>query len=68
MSTCRVTFDSTRCSGIGLCEAVSPDVFEIGDDGLMHLTGEDFAIERRQELEEAALNCPTQSITISAVG
>lgn len=68
MSTCRIIFDSSRCSGIGLCEALSPDVFEIGDDGLMHLTGEEFSAQRRQELQAAADSCPTQSITISAVG
>jgi ferredoxin len=57
-----------RRAGIALCEAISPDVFEIGDDGLMHLLGEEFDVGRRQELEETALNCHTQSITVSALG
>lgn len=65
---CRVTVDRFRCTGIGLCEASSPDVFEIGDDGLVTLVGEDFDLRRRQELEEAAVNCPTQAITISVIG
>lgn len=65
---CRVTVDKCRCTAIGLCEANSPDVFEIGDDGLITLLSEEFDLERRQELEEAAMNCPTQAITISAIG
>jgi ferredoxin len=68
MNTCRVTINRSRCTGIGLCEATSPDVFEIEDDGLTHLRGEEFEIGRRQELEEAAANCPTHAITISVVG
>ncbi len=65
---CRVTVNRSRCTGIGLCEANSPDVFEIGDDSLITLLGEEFDVGRRQELEEAAMNCPTQSITISVIG
>jgi ferredoxin len=68
MSACAITVDRGRCAGIGLCEAISPDVFEIGDDGQLQLLVESVSLARRQELEEAALNCPTQSITISALG
>jgi ferredoxin len=68
MSACQITLDRTRCAGIGLCEAISPDVFEIGDDGQLQLLVDVVEPARRQELEEAALNCPTQSITISTLG
>jgi ferredoxin len=68
MGTCQITLDRSRCAGIGLCEAITPDVFEIGDDGQLQLLVESVSIARRQELEEVALNCPTQSITISTVG
>lgn len=65
---CRVTIDTSRCTGIGLCEATAPGFFELGADGLAHLLEEEVDTTRRQELEEAALNCPTQSITVSAAG
>jgi ferredoxin len=68
MGACQITLDRGRCAGIGLCEAITPDVFEIGDDGQLQLLVESVGIARRQELEEVALNCPTQSITISTVG
>ncbi|MFF0284201.1 ferredoxin [Rhodococcus aetherivorans] len=61
---CRVVVDMSKCSGLGLCEAVSPDVFEIGDDGdlIVHTTSVDAG--RTAELQEAAAACPTQAITI----
>lgn len=65
---CRAAIDTTRCTGIGLCEATAPDFFELGDDGLAHLLVEAVDVARRQELEDAALNCPTQSITVSVAG
>ena len=63
---CRVVVDMTKCSGLGLCEAVSPDVFEIGDDGDLIVHVHEVHSERATELEEAAAACPTQAITIEA--
>lgn len=61
---CRVVVDMGKCSGLGLCEAVSPDVFEIGDDGDLIVLTDVHDIERMAELEDAAAACPTQAITI----
>lgn len=66
MGGCRVSVDLSRCSSIGLCEAGAPDVFEIGADGAVHLLADEVDQSRRQDLEEVAANCPTQSITVSA--
>ena len=32
----KVKVDTTRCSGIGLCEVTAPTVFQVGDDGQSH--------------------------------
>jgi len=61
---CRIVFDRSKCAGIGLCEMTSPDVFEIDSDGLMTVRIEAVDASRRAEMEEAAMSCPTQSITI----
>ena len=68
MGGCRVTIDTSRCTGIGLCEATAPGLFELGEDGLAHLLVSTADASRRHELEEAALNCPTQAIAVSAAG
>ena len=67
MSACRVIFDSSRCSSIGLCEAALPDVFRIDDDGLTRLLESEVPIERAHEVEQAVLNCPTRSLSFEIV-
>ena len=60
----RIVFNRSTCAGIGLCEMNSPDVFKIDDDGLMTVQTEVVDASRRAEVEEAEMNCPTQSIRI----
>ena len=60
----KVVVDRTKCSSIGLCEAVAPDVFEIGADGALHILIDDVPDSRREELEQACENCPTQALSI----
>ncbi len=61
----KVVVDRSRCSSIGLCEAVAPDVFAIGPDGVLHLLVEDIGEERRAEVEQACADCPTQALSIA---
>ncbi len=64
---CRATLDRSKCSGIGLCEMTAPDVFEVADDGQARVLMVEVDITRRAQLEEAASNCPTESITVTIV-
>ncbi|WP_067855110.1 ferredoxin [Nocardia shimofusensis] len=61
---CTVVVDMGKCSGLGLCEAVAPEVFEIGDDGALLVHHNSFDLADRALLEEAAASCPTQAIEI----
>ncbi|WP_059014689.1 ferredoxin [Mycobacterium sp. M26] len=67
MSRCRVTVDLERCSGIGLCEAGKPDLFEVGDDGRARLLREDVSADELAELEDVVAQCPTQSVSVELV-
>lgn len=60
----KIVVDYTKCSSIGLCEAVAPDVFSIGPDGALHILVEDIGEDRRTDLEQACENCPTQALRI----
>ena len=65
MSTaCRIVFDSAKCASMGLCEMVAPDVFHIDDDGVMAVQTEIIDAERRTEMEEIAMGCPTHSLRV----
>jgi ferredoxin len=63
---CSIIFDSSKCATIGLCELAAPDFFSIPDDGegKMVVLQDTADASRRAELEQAAANCPTQSIQI----
>jgi ferredoxin len=60
----RIEVDRDRCAGTGGCEAVAPDVFEIGDDGVL--------VVRRPEPDDGVLDdvrdavdtCPTRALRL----
>jgi ferredoxin len=56
--------DAELCSGCGLCEAICPDVFELGDDGLAH-TVDGSRCDQASCCEEAAESCPEDAITLN---
>ncbi|HEX7827521.1 MAG TPA: ferredoxin [Mycobacterium sp.] len=59
----KVTVDSKRCSGIGLCEMAAPGVFEIGDDGQTHVVIDPDQVDPAV-FEEAIAACPTSALTL----
>jgi len=61
----KIVVDRSRCTSIGLCEATAPDIFEIGDDGALHIPLTDMSADRRSDLEQACDNCPTQALSIT---
>ena len=48
------------CIGCGACTAVAPDVFELGDEGLAVVIGED----NTDGATEAAESCPVEAIEV----
>jgi len=60
----RLEVDYNRCTGLGVCEAIAPDVFTIADDGTMRIAESYPADRLRNMLEEAVSGCPTEEISI----
>ena len=60
----RVVVDKTRCASIGMCEAIAPDIFEIGADGALTILQQNPTQERRTDIETACTDCPTQALSI----
>lgn len=52
--------DQNLCMGCGICTSISPEGFEIGEDGIAK--GKE--TESECDIKEAALSCPEQAITI----
>ena len=47
------------CIGCGTCEGVAPDVFEMNDEGLSSVIGDDV-----DSAKEAAESCPVEAIEV----
>jgi ferredoxin len=60
----RISIDRSLCNGYGMCEALAPEVFELGDDGLAVLHT---ALSEDEAVREACEACPMGAITIAKV-
>jgi ferredoxin len=58
----RLMVDYTKCSGVGLCEAEAPDLFEVQEDGTMTQLVERPSEDRREAAEAAVASCPYQAL------
>ncbi|HZZ51241.1 MAG TPA: ferredoxin [Pseudonocardia sp.] len=60
----RIVVDYDKCTGLGMCEAEAPDLFEVQDDGSLTVLVEKPAESQREELEAAVESCPTEALSI----
>jgi ferredoxin len=60
----RIVVDRDKCTGLGMCEAEAPDLFEVQDDGSLVVLEEKPAEDKRAELEAAVESCPTEALSI----
>ena len=60
----KITVDRVRCTGLGLCEAQAPDVFEIDDDGDLVVLADDVAPDRLEAVKAAVQACPTEALKL----
>jgi ferredoxin len=56
--------DDDRCRGHGVCSAICPEVFEVGDDGYSVVRVPEIPADFEQAVQDAAASCPEQAITV----
>lgn len=61
---CVVDFD--KCTGLGICESLAPDFFEVDDAGDLVQLKSDISEDELQAVEEAVAGCPTEALSIEA--
>lgn len=59
----KVKVTSDACIGCGACQAIAPDVFELGDEGFAKATGS-VKEENKEDVLDASESCPTGAISI----
>ncbi|MDP9183281.1 MAG: ferredoxin [Actinomycetota bacterium] len=60
----QVLCDVEKCTGLGLCESIAPDFFEVQDDGTLVMLRETFDESERTALNEAIRSCPTEALSL----
>jgi ferredoxin len=60
----RVVVDFDTCDSNAVCMGLAPEVFEVRDDGFLYVLNENPPEYLRPQVEQAVLECPTQSITL----
>ena len=60
----KVVVDVNVCNLHGLCVDTAPEVFKIGDDGVLHVLIEMPPESLRAKVDRAVRECPTGAISI----
>lgn len=60
----RIVADRGTCEGLGMCEAMAPDFFEVGADGTVAVLDEAPAEQHRSDLAAAVDSCPVLALRL----
>ncbi|WP_409491926.1 ferredoxin [Amycolatopsis sp. cmx-11-12] len=60
----KIEADRAKCDGLGMCEAMAPDFFEVGDDGTVVVLDEWPGEEHRRDLSAAVDSCPVLALKL----
>jgi len=60
-----VVVNRAKCTGLGICESIVPDLFEIAEDGTLTLLADLVDNAHRADVEEAVRSCPTAALRLS---
>jgi ferredoxin len=61
----RILLNHATCAGIGICEGIDPERFEVRADGKVHVLKGDLEDDEALEIaRDAVERCPTQSLQI----
>ena len=59
-----VEVDRDRCTALGICESVAPDVFEVGDDGELTIRCDPVPADQLDAVPDAVAGCPTGALAL----
>lgn len=60
----RIVADLAKCEGLGMCEAMAPDFFEVGEDGVVDVLDETPGEDQRADLTAAVDACPVLALSL----
>jgi len=60
----RIVVDRDLCDGIGMCQSMAHEFFELDDDDVLHVLDEHPGEEHRQHLNAAVQSCPVLALSL----
>jgi ferredoxin len=60
----KITVDQDRCVGSAYCQRIAPATFDLGDDGIAFVIGNDAAGTAAATVREAEASCPSTAISV----
>ncbi len=60
----KIVADRDTCEGLGMCEAMAHEFFEVGEDGLVDVLDEAPADEHRDLVHAAIEACPVAALRL----
>jgi ferredoxin len=61
----KVRIDPEVCAGFGICTGISPEVFELHEDGYATVLVGEVPVELQDLVLRAVSQCPAQAISVS---
>jgi ferredoxin len=61
----KVKVDAHVCAGFGVCLGLSPEVFEMHDDGYAIAVVSEVPAEHEDSVRQAVSQCPARAISLS---
>jgi ferredoxin len=61
----KIAADVDTCQGLGMCEAMAPDFFEVGEDGYVDVLDAAPAEEHRKHVMAAVAACPVSALRLA---
>jgi len=62
----KIVLDRAKCTGLGICESLAPDVFEVNDDGDLVMLTDDVPDGGLDDVEAAIAGCPTEALRLAS--
>jgi ferredoxin len=60
----KIVADYDKCEGLGMCEAMAPEFFEVQDEGQVGVLDDDPDEEHRVDLTAAVDACPVLALSL----
>lgn len=61
----KVAVDRSACAGLGVCESIAPEVFEVDDDGRLELKSAVIGESRLDDVRMAVAGCPNAALRLA---